>query len=91
MIVLIPEMKRIANIAKHGIDSADFAATFEWNHYVVLPAKPSRTGRARELYVGMMQDRLVTAVVSPLGSEALAVISVRPAATKEREAYVAKD
>ena len=84
MVIIVPEPKRIANLAKHAIDLADFEAGFSWDHYMVLPAKPSRTGRVREMFIGTMHGRTVAAIVSPLGTEALAVISIRPADDRER-------
>lgn len=70
---------------------AEFEAAFSWNSDVVLPDQPSRTGRIRERFIGMMHGRVVTAVVSPLGAEALAVVSIHPAGSKERRAYDAQD
>ncbi len=90
MRVIVPETKRIINLAKHGIDLADFAAGFSWHRYVAFAAKPSRTGRTRDIYIGRLGGRLVTAVVSPLGSEALAVISIRTASVKERDFHDAE-
>ena len=87
MVVIVPEAKRIANLEKHNIDLAEFESSFSWDRYLMLPARPSRTGRVREMYLGFMHARLVAAVVSPLGAQALAVISVPPAAEKERAAY----
>ena len=87
MVIVVPPEKRLANLAKYGIDMAEFSTAFSWDRFVVLPAKPSRVGRARARLVGTMNGRLVTAVVSPLGNEALAVVSIHPAGLKERVAY----
>lgn len=89
MLVIVPETKRVANLAKHGIDLADFEDGFSWDRYLAGATRPSRTGRPRERFIGMMGGRIVAAIVSPLGSEALAVISIRPASEKERVAYEA--
>lgn len=51
MVVLVPEPKRLVNLAKHRIDLADFEAGFNWDRDLAGPAKPSRTGRARERYI----------------------------------------
>lgn len=91
MIIVVPDEKRVTNLAKHGIDMAEFGAAFSWGRFVVLPADPSRTGRARQIYVGTMYERVVTAVVSPLGTEALSIVSVRPASAKERRFYGGQD
>ena len=87
MVILVPEAKRVANLAKHGLDMADFEDAFSWHRFAELPAAPSLTGRTRVLYVGQMQGRMVTAVVSPTGSEGLAIVSLRPASIKERKSY----
>ena len=88
MIIIVPEGKRIANLAKHGIDLADFEDGFSWDRYLAGPARPSRTGRMRDRFIGTLRGSVVVAIVSPLGSEAVAVISIRPANEKERMAYV---
>ena len=85
--MLIPEPKRLANLAKHEIDMNDFETGFSWDAYLVLPAKRSRTGRVREMYLGVLHERVVAAIVSPLGTEAITVVSIRPASKKERETY----
>ena len=87
MFIVVPEPKRIANLAKHGIDMNDFEAGFSWDRYIMLPAHPSRTGRSREMWIGNMGGKVVAAIVSPLGSEALAIISIRAADRNERAAY----
>lgn len=87
MVVIVPEPKRIANLAKHGIDMDDFEDGFSWDRYIVGPAKPSRTGRARERYIGTLDGRVVFVVVSPLGAEAISLVSIRPASQRERATY----
>ena len=87
MRIIVPEPKRTANLAKHRIDLADFETAFSWDRYLVVAARPGRTGRARERFIGTMHARTVVAIVSPLGSEGLAVISIRPASPRERRAY----
>lgn len=91
MVIIVPEPKRIANLAKHGIDLAEFEDGFSWDRFIVLPAHPSRTERAREMWIGTMGSRVVTAIVSPLGTEAVAIVSIRPADDKERAAYDQQD
>lgn len=90
MVIVVPESKRLVNLERHGIDLADFETAFSWDRYVALPAHPSRTGREREMYVGLMHERMVACIVSPLGTEALAIISIRIAGAREREAYEAQ-
>jgi uncharacterized DUF497 family protein len=78
------EPKRLANLEKHGIDlDASFLESA-----IALSAKPSTTGRERFRLIGEMNGVLiVAAIVSPLGTEAISVISLRPASKEERELY----
>ncbi|SCY59327.1 BrnT family toxin [Rhizobium sp. NFACC06-2] len=73
------ETKRLTNIEKHGLDFADLTIEF-FASSIVLPAKEDRF-----MAIGEFQGRIIVAVVfSPLGSQALSVISMRPASTRER-------
>jgi len=88
MKIVVDEPKRLANLDKHGIDQNDVEAGFEFGAAIRFPTRPSRTGRARYLAVGPMAGHgLVTIVFSPLGNEAIGLVSVRPANRSEREAY----
>ena len=82
MIVVWDEPKRRANLEKHGLD---FARVREWlDGAVVIPARTSRSGRMR-LKLALRTNRgWLVAIVSPLGSEALAVVSLRVASGPER-------
>lgn len=90
MMIVVPEPKRIANLAKHRIDMNEFEAGFSWGRYLSGPTRPSRTGRARKRYVGTLNGIVVVAIVSPLGAEALSLVSIRLASPKERSAYDAQ-
>ncbi|MCJ2133357.1 BrnT family toxin [Methylobacterium sp. J-026] len=80
--------KRQANIAKHGFDLAEFEHAFSFDRFLKIPTKQSRTGRERFKLIGAWHGvTVVVAIVSPLGSEAIDVVSVRPANTKERARY----
>ena len=71
------EPKRSANIAKHGFD-----------RFLTIPTRPSHTGRERFKLIGTWYGvTVVVAIVSPLGSEAIDVVSVRSAGAKERARY----
>lgn len=82
MIVVWDEPKRRANLEKHGLD---FALVEAWlDEAVIVPTRPSRSGRAR-LKLALPTDRgWLVAIVSPLGSEGLAVVSLRVASGPER-------
>ncbi len=82
------EPKRQANLLKHGLDFADFDDAFDAETALFLPTKPSRNGRERFMLVGAWNGLLVVAViVSPLGTQGLDIVSLRPASPKERAAY----
>lgn len=82
------EPKRPANLVKHDLDFADFEAGFDFAMALAVPAKPSQTRRARSKLIGSLHGRLVVAaIVSPLGTEALALINLRPASAWERMLY----
>lgn len=73
------ELKRLSNIAKHGLDFADLTPEFFFDAHI----EAAREGRF--LAIGLFGEDVVIAVVSrPLGSEAISVISMRPASQKER-------
>ncbi|MDV4183293.1 BrnT family toxin [Rhizobium brockwellii] len=72
------EPKRIANIEKHGLDFADL--TFEFfPSSVVVPAKDGRFKA-----IGRLADGTMVVIFVNLGSEALSIISMRPARKDER-------
>lgn len=88
MLFSYDEPKQQANLAKHGFDFAEFEEAFDFDRYAVLPAKPSPTGRTRHKLVGTWYGvTVVVAIVSPLGSEAIDIVSIRHAARKERAIY----
>ncbi|KQP16614.1 BrnT family toxin [Methylobacterium sp. Leaf93] len=82
------ERKRKANLLKHGLDFADFDASFDAERALIRPTRPSRTGRNRYMLIGEWNDVLVVVVIiSPLGTEAFDIVSLRPANGKERKTY----
>jgi len=73
------EPKRLQNLAKQGLDFADLRYDF-FEASRVFPAR-----RGRFMAIGTFQNMVIVAVVfSPLGSEALSIISLRFASAKER-------
>ncbi|MGN7755695.1 BrnT family toxin [Sinorhizobium sp. 22678] len=78
MKVIWDEPKRIANIEKHGLDFADLSLEFFLASLVV----PAKNGRSKA--IGRLQDGTVVVIFVTLGSEALSVISMRPARKDER-------
>jgi uncharacterized DUF497 family protein len=78
MIINWDESKRVANLAKHGLDFAALTPEF-FERATIIPTKLGRS-----LAVGRLGGSLVTAVFAPLGREAVSVISLRPPSKKER-------
>jgi uncharacterized DUF497 family protein len=73
------EAKRLSNLAKHGLDFGDLSPEF------FASARVERAQHDRLLAIGRLDDLIIAAVVfRPLGSEALSVISMRPASKRER-------
>ncbi|RYB06162.1 hypothetical protein D3272_08100 [Lichenibacterium ramalinae] len=82
------EAKREANLRKHGLDFADFGASFDRATALAIPTRASATGRYRDMLIGRWEHSLVVVVVvSPLGREALSLVSIRPARRQERDLY----
>lgn len=80
MNIIYDEHKRSKNIEKHSLDFADLTIDFFAASMVV------RAKEGRFMAIGEFQGRIIVAVVfRPLGSEALSVISMRPASEKERK------
>lgn len=79
MKIVWDEVKRQSNLAKHGLDFASLTVEF------FEAARVETTKHDRFLAIGELDGVAVVAVVfRPLGSEALAVISMRRANEKER-------
>ncbi len=95
MTIIYDESKRQANIAKHGFDFSEFEVAFSFDRFVTLPAKTSRTGRIRFTLVGIRFTlvgtwkgaTVVVAIVSPPGTEAVSLVSIRHANAKERAVH----
>jgi len=82
------EPKRLSNLAKHGLDFAEIAQGFDFDRALTLPARPSLAEAARIRLIGELKgERLVAVIASALGSEAISIISLRPASRKERKLY----
>jgi uncharacterized DUF497 family protein len=73
------EPKRLANIAKHGLDFADLTLEF-FENAEIAPANMDRFRAVGELE----GKRIIVVIFRPLGTEALSVISMRPTGQKRR-------
>jgi uncharacterized DUF497 family protein len=80
------ESKRRRNLRIHRFDFED-ATDFAWETADVSATYPSARGGARFLATGWFEGRLITIIFSPLGTEAYAIVSMRPASKKERTKY----
>ncbi|MGU3329355.1 BrnT family toxin [Methylobacterium mesophilicum] len=85
------EAKRQQNLLPepdgHGLDFADARDRFDFDAAVVVPTYPGRDGRPRFIAIGWFDDHLRSLVFSPLGAEALSIISFRPASRRERKIH----
>ena len=73
------EPKRQANLVKHGLDFA--SVPFEF--FLTARIATAKAGRYQAL--GLPAGRPVVVIFKPLGSEAFALISLRPASAVERQ------
>jgi uncharacterized protein len=78
MMIVWDELKRRANIEKHGLDFADLTLDF----YAAATIFPGKAGRY--IAVGRLPNGAVTVVFARLGAEGISIISMRPASAKER-------
>jgi uncharacterized protein len=78
MEIVWDEPKRLANIARHGMDFGDLDEVF-FEGSVIVPAKSGRL-----IAVGRHRGGTILVVFAVLGTEGLSVISMRPASRKER-------
>lgn len=79
MKIVWDERKRQANLLKHGLDFAALDIDF-FNRAIIVPG---HSGRLRA--TGWHEGQLMIAVIfQPLGSQAISVVSMRPANFKER-------
>jgi uncharacterized DUF497 family protein len=77
------ELKRAANLAKHGLDFADLDATFFDNALVFASHNYSK----RSVAIGVSVRGVIVVVFARLGREGISVISMRPASKNERKLH----
>lgn len=78
MIITWDEPKRLANLDKHGMDFAD-VASFGWADAVI-----TTTHSKRFKAVGRFVDGTAVVIFAMLGTEAISIVSFRPASARER-------
>ena len=81
MKIVWDEPKRLANLAKHGLDFADLSEAF-FENALVLPSYGKRWAG-----IGKNIRGVIVVVFVALGREAVSVISMRPASKSERKLY----
>ncbi|WP_105382083.1 BrnT family toxin [Neorhizobium alkalisoli] len=84
MKIVWDEPKRLANLEKHGLDFAD-VGEFDWASAIIEDSKPDIAGRRRLKAIGYFRDGRAAVIFALLGTEAVSIISFRPADDKERE------
>jgi uncharacterized DUF497 family protein len=83
MKIVWDEPKRLANIEKHGLDFADIG-DLDWARAVIEESKPDAFGKRRMKAIGYFRDGTAAAIFATLGTEAISIISFRPASERER-------
>ena len=78
MVIVWDEPKRVANIAKHGIDFGDIGVDF----FLSAIFRPVR--QKRWSAIGHF-DSVIAGIFVALGSEGISIISARPASKQERK------
>ncbi|PWR22521.1 BrnT family toxin [Zavarzinia aquatilis] len=73
------EPKRQLNLAKHGFDFVDLA---DGSFFETAVITPSVQGRFKA--IGILRDGTIAVIFARLGTQGIAVISMRPANRKER-------
>jgi len=83
MRIIWDEPKRIANLDKHGMDFADLNEKF-FDTALVLNAF-----KRRYRAIGVNIRGVISVIFAVYGTEAVSIISMRPANKRERELYEA--
>jgi len=78
VMIVWDEPKRLENVAKHGLDFAELDEAF----FLVAKILPAKNDRY--MAIGELDDGTIAVVFMVLGTEAVSVISMRPASKKER-------
>jgi uncharacterized DUF497 family protein len=79
MVITWDEPKRLSNLDKHGLDFADIEGGFDF-----AGATITRSSDGRFKAVGTLNDSAVVVIFAMLGTEAISIVSLRPASKRER-------
>jgi uncharacterized protein len=85
MEIVWDDIKRERNLRDHRLDFADAREGFVFAEAVVVGTYPGKDGRPR--FKAPFDGRLIAIIFSPLGTEAISLISMRRAGRKERRLY----
>lgn len=83
MRIIWDEPKRRANLEKHGFDFAN-VSELDWENAIVEDGRPDSDDRRLLKAIGYFRDGTAAVVFALLGSEAISIISFRPASDKGR-------
>ncbi len=78
------EHKRQANLEKHGFDFAD-VSDLDWATALIEEGGLDALGKRRLKAIGYFRDGTAAVIFMTLGTEAVSIISFRPASAKERK------
>ena len=78
MRIVWDEPKRRATLAKRGLDFAILSPEF----FIAAKIEVAKAGRYRAF--GFIGERAYAVIFTKLGAEAISIVSLRPASTKER-------
>jgi uncharacterized protein len=78
MKIVWDEPKRLSNLDKQGFDFADLTLGFVLDATIVS----ARGGRLKA--INRLSDVALTVVFTPLGSEGVSIVSMRPSGANER-------
>jgi uncharacterized protein (DUF4415 family)/uncharacterized DUF497 family protein len=85
VLIVWDELKRLANLAKHGLDFADIEAGFDWE-----AAEIETTRRRRLKAVGMLNDEAVVVIFAALGNRSHLGYQPAPGIPQGKERLVTK-
>lgn len=77
MIIVWDEPRRLANLAKHGIDFADIGEDFFVDALIGVAKK------GRYFAIGEL-DGVIIVIFATLGAEGISIVSARPASRNEK-------
>lgn len=82
MVITYDPPKRLANLAKHGMDFADLE---DGTFFLAALVVAANEGRLKA--IGRFQDGTIAVIFATLGTQGISVVSMRPASKKERRLF----